>query len=869
MNFNENFSTYDLKLHGVRLPEFEIDGSYKEKVGLSRVAKNFDFLKSLCHFNFKEKGLDKVANSAVYQKRMDYELDILNELEFIDYILLVWDVINFCKESGIATGIGRGSAAGSLVLYLIGVTGVDPIKYDLYFERFISKTRAKKTVVEGVTYLDGSLMPDVDIDICYYNRHKVLEYLEKRFPNKTCKISTLNTLSGKLLIKECGKIVGGFSEDEVKEVSDLIPKVFGKVDDISDAYNEVPAFKTWCDKNTEVYKIALKLRDLIKNKSVHPSATLLSYFPLDGICPVETSSSKERVCSFDMKWSSITFVKLDLLGLRSVSVIDDVCRSLNLKYSELDLTDVFIYQNLQDLKSPHGLFQIEADSTYKALQKIKPKNLDELSGVMAIARPGAMQFIDPYAKFTNTGTTQSIHPFFDDILGKTGGICLFQEQMMKMVHKIGFSLEDAEIVRRVVGKKLTKEMPVWEQKIKDKIQEKGLDPKIGEVLWKIMDASKDYSFNASHSLAYASLCAATIYLKFRYPAQFFLSLLKMTRHEPNPIEEISIIQKELSDFNIKLLPPHLLKSELDFAIEENDIRFGLLSIKGISDKTIEKLQKFKSAYSNKFEVFQAAEEANLNIGILSALIQAGALPDIFGQTRSRVVLEAQLWNILLVKEKQYAFKFAEQFKYNLLDIVKHLTTVKDDKGKPIIKESRFATIKKNYAPYKDIYLANRQHEAFANWFYERQLLGYTYDTTLKTIFADKNPDIVYIKDVKKGFNDSEYYIAGVVSDAKLGTSKNNNKYFRLTVSDETGDMTILMFNSKFGQRIDECKNLNGSLPKEENIVIVRGKKKEDCMFADLISIQDKKIFTRLKDLKKDRKEKEEKEVDKKEKVDTI
>jgi len=538
-SFSSKFENIDLGLHGVRLPEFSIDESNKRLLNISEDAPNYDFLRALALNGFKSLNINK--NSNEYKKYVDrakYELDTLKELGFIDYILLVWDVINFCKTNNIPVGLGRGSAAGSLILYLIGVTKIDPVKYDLYFERFISKIRAKKQIIDGIVYLDGSLMCDVDLDICYYNRHKVLEYLENKFKGKTSKILTLNTLSGKLLIKECGKIVAEKTEEEMTNISSLIPKIYGQVKDINEAYKEVEAFKIWCDENLEAYEIALKLRDLIKNKGVHPSGVLLSYYDLETICPTELASDKEPVSSFDMNWVSLFNIKLDILGLRSVSVVDDVCKKINLSIDDINLNDESIYRNLQDLKSPHGLFQIEADTNFKVCQKVKPKNLEELSAVLALARPGALQFVDKYAKYTNFGEYDVIHPFFDEILKQTGGVALYQEQLMKMANKIGFSLDEAEILRRIVGKKKIEEIKTWQKKIEQKCKQNNIPKEVGEILWKILEDSANYSFNKSHSLAYAALAAVTIYLKFNYPKEFFLSLLKMTRNEPDPIGEI-------------------------------------------------------------------------------------------------------------------------------------------------------------------------------------------------------------------------------------------------------------------------------------------------------------------------------------------
>lgn len=846
--FFSKFENIDLGLHGVRLPEFAIESTAKRHLNLSEDVLNYDFLRALALNGFKELKIDKtLPQYKEYVDRAKHELETLRELGFIDYVLLVWDVINFCKINSIPVGLGRGSAAGSLILYLIGVTRIDPVKYNLYFERFISKIRAKKQIIDGITYLDGSLMCDVDLDICYYNRHRVLEYLETKFKGKTSKILTLNTLSGKLLIKECGKIVGEKTEEEMTMISSFIPKIFGQVKDITTAYEDIEKFKEWCDENKEVYEIALKLRDLIKNKGVHPSGVLLSYDDLEKVCPTEFSSDKEPVSSFDMNWVSLFNIKLDILGLRSVSVVDDVCKRIGIKIENIDLNHESIYRNLQDLQSPHGLFQIEADTNFKVCQKVKPKNIEELSGVLALARPGALQFVDKYAKYTNFGEYEGIHPFFDDILKQTGGVALYQEQLMQMAHKIGFTLDEAEILRRIVGKKKVEEIKEWQNKIKDKCKNNKTPKEVGEILWKILEDSANYSFNKSHSLAYAALAAVTIYLKFNYPQEFFLSLLKMSRNEPDPIGEISKIQKEMHQFDIQLLPPHIIKSDMDFSTEEKNIRFGLLSIKGISDKSIEKLNGFRNKYSNKFEIFQAAEEADLNIGVLSALIQAGALSG-FNQSRSKIVLEAQLWNILTSKEKRYTISFAEKFDYDLIKIIKHLNKFTDEKNHFVIKDNRLKTIKNKYDPYLKIYNQNSKSESFANWYYEKKLLGYTYNKTLKEIFSEKRENLNYISDVKDIPMNTKIAFVGQIDEIFSGVSKNEKKtrYIRLKISDETGYFNVLIFNDN----IENNKLLNNKNFEEGNIVIVKGLKRDDCIFGDLVAIQDQDIYMKLNDLKK-------------------
>lgn len=425
--FRNSFAGVKLPINGVRLPTFQLEEEYLKKINCDDKISNFVFLQRLCLIGLKEKGLEK---NEKYLERLRYELETLHELSFTDYILLVWDVINFCKENEIPVGLGRGSAAGSLTLYCIGVTGIDPVKYDLFFERFVSKTRAKKQVIDGVTYLDGSLMVDVDLDICYYNRPKVLEYINTKFKGNTSKILTLNTLSGKLLIKECGKIVDEKEESEMNHVTSLIPKIFGQVKDIDEAYGEVEEFADWCNKNPRTFNIAKKLKNLNKNRGVHASGMLVSYDKLVNQCPTELDSCKAVVSSYDMNWVSLINVKLDLLGLRSVSVVNEACKQIGITPADIDFNDVEIYQNLQELETPHGLFQIEADTNYKVCKTVKPRNIEQLSAVLALARPGALNYVDKYASYVNNGTYDSIHPFFDDILEYTGGVCLAGDSLV-------------------------------------------------------------------------------------------------------------------------------------------------------------------------------------------------------------------------------------------------------------------------------------------------------------------------------------------------------------------------------------------------------------------------------------------------------
>ena len=852
-NFYKKFTAYsDYAPAGVLLPKIDIEQKYYSKLDLPTDTSNYDFLRKLCLDGVKQKGIDKVKNKKAYYDRIKSELTIFKELGFVDYILLNWDILNYCHENDIPTGPGRGSAAGSLVLFLIDVTKVDPIKYDLFFERFVSKSRARKIEKDGITYLDGSLLADVDNDIAYEHRQKVIDYIEKKHPGRTSNILTLNTLSGKLCIKECGKIVGEMSEKDVNDVSAFIPKKYGKVAPLDIAKEESIRFGEWANENKDVFTIARKLEGLNKNTGVHPSGIAISHQPISEICPIQKANDGSFVTGYDMNWVAELMVKFDILGLRTLSVIYDVCKSIGIDVYDIDLSKKSLFKPLKELRNPHGLFQIEADTNFRVCQKIKPRNLEELSAVVAIARPGALEFSDKYSEYVSTGDFQSVHEFFDEVLDYTGGIPLYQEQLMKMAVKVGFTLDESEQLRRIVGKKKVDQMPAWQKKIQDKIEENNLPSEVYDVLWGVAEDSANYSFNKSHAIAYATLSAWTIYLKFNYPKEFFLSLLRMSQFEPNPQDEISKISRELPFFDITLLQPNLIKSKFDFTVDGNNIRFGLNSIKGVSQKSLKALSDFRNAdNSNKYDVFLSAKQAGLNIGVVSALIQAGALSEDSTLSRPRLVLEAQAFNLLTDREKRNFIAIGPDFKYDILESIhkaKHDNLIGDD-GKPIMKESRFVTFKKKYDNYKKIYEQNVQYENFANWYFEKKLLGYSYSLKLKEVFENEYKSIKNSLHYYSMEDNEKAKFVGVVEDSFRKTSVNGNQYIKVLLSDEFGNMPAMMVDSRRGRTCTEYIEQGNKIPDKDNIVIIAGRKAKDILFVDSMSIVDEKIHMKLADLK--------------------
>lgn len=351
----------------------------------------------------------------------------------------------------------------------------------------------------------------------------------------------------------------------------------------------------------------------------------------------------------------------------------------------------------------------------------------------------------------------------------------------------------------------------------------------------------------SHSTTTSMISALTVYLKYKYPLQFFLACLKSVKEYPKPHDEIAAIEKELPYFNIKLLPPDLVYSDLDFKIEGNNIRFGLSFVKGVSEKTITKLANFQNRERiNKFGVFQSLKDCGLSVGVGCALIQAGCLQQ-FGKSRSRLVLELQTWNLLTAKEKKQAIVLGEKFNYDLLEIVLFMKNNVDSNGAPYIKESRFVTIKKHYDPYKEIWKQNSKNEEFANWYYERTNLGFSYTSTLKNVFDKHFDNLMTMKQINDETPEIRVRGIGIVKKCYTAKSKNGNSYAKIIIEDETAEINIKIFNAS----LELCKEVNNGLPKEDDIIMFKGTKKDGTVFANEAVVQNSKIYMKLRDLQTD------------------
>ncbi len=909
-----------LPFHGVILPTIAITPEQKTAAEAPLDCDNPAFLKQLCREGFKKKIRGRVPadKEKAYAKQVNEELDVIKLLGFTDYILMVWDICEFADQQKIPRGPGRGSVAGSLVAHLVGISALDPVENGLFFTRFLSKARAKSKLVDGVRYIEGSLVPDIDCDFSYYRRGEIIEYLNRRYPGQTAKLLTTTTFTSKILIKDVLKSFENGTEEQANEASGLLDKNAGIPQDLEVALygdkkwqeerakhptlaaheleGEAPneRFVKWAAAHKETVAVALGLSDLNRGEGQHASAVLIAHKKITELLPLQLSSSKESVSAFEMQSAQELVIKMDILGLRTLDVIQECCALTGIDRESIDIHDPGIYAEMQDFRHRYGIFQLETFAQGNAAAKIKPVNFEQLTAVLAIARPGAIAYLDQYCAYIHEGKYNSVHPLIDDILKPTGGVCLYQEQYLAMLVRIGMTPEEAENARRVLGKKKVEEVPIIQKQISEICARNGhataagpinslgelvpgmvsqaqvaVQAKLGieELLLKIAKDSGGYSFNLSHAASYAMITAWTLFLKTKTPLPFYLSLLRMARHESAPHEVVQQIEQEMRVKSFSLLPPHFVQSSMNFQITgEREIRYALGLVRGVSDKTAEKLELFRGnakGATNTFEVFQALRNAALSVGIGAALIQAGCMEgyDAYTakdgrayQSRSRLVLELLTWNLLTDTEKGHMLTAGGKFDWDVLDTIKHLAEeAKNLKGKPIISEKRFATIKKNYEPYKAIYQQNARNERLANYYYERRVLGYSYSETIADIFSEYIEGLVTVEAAKKLPEGTVCRLIGFVAEEpRKGKTQKGNSEYKLVLRDETGDIVVKAFN----ERIETIEQDNGRLCEEDDLVIANVKKMNGntCFLqrgpdGGVLGIQTCKIYFRLQDLK--------------------
>lgn len=606
------------------------------KVPHFEVPQGFDswtYLNHLCNEGMKRRYPDADEEK---KKRLEYELSVIHKMGYVDYFLIVWDYINYAKTHGIAVGPGRGSAAGSIVSYCLGITDIDPIKYSLIFERFLNPERVS--------------MPDIDVDFCYERRQEVIDYVVEKY-GKDCvvQIVTFGTMAARAVIKDVGRVLD-LPYAMVDNIAKMVPREIGIT--IDKAIQENPDLRNAYENDAQVHDLidkSKRLEGLPRHASMHAAGVLISQKAVDEYVPVATGSDGAVVAQFVMTTlEELGLLKMDFLGLRTLTVIQDAEKLARKKNPEFSIDNInYEDKNVYDMISTgkcEGIFQLESAGMKNFMKELKPQNIEDLIAGISLYRPGPMDFIPQYIKGKNNpGDITYDCPMLEPILKPTYGCIVYQEQVMQIVRDLaGYSLGRSDLVRRAMSKKKTSVMEKERQNfIYGNPEENvpgcisnGIDEKTANKIYDDMIDFAKYAFNKSHAACYAVVAYQTAYLKTYYPVEFMAALMTSVVDNTDKVAGYIYACRQM---NIQMLPPDVNTSDMEFSVEDNAIRFGLSAVKSLGRPTIKAIidERNKSRFTS-MQDFISRLYTDLNKRTLENLIKSGAF-DTFGNNRRQMM----------------------------------------------------------------------------------------------------------------------------------------------------------------------------------------------------------------------------------------
>ena len=558
------------------------------------------------------------------QQRLRYELDMIKQMGYAGYFLITADFIAYARSQNIPVGPGRGSAAGSLVAYCLKITNLDPMRYDLIFERFLNPERVT--------------MPDIDIDFCYERREEVIRYVKEKYGyDNVCQIITFGTMAARAVIRDVGRVLK-MSYGEVDRIAKLVPEQI-KIK-LEDAIKSVPELRSLSEKD-EIYsrliQFSLVLEGLARHASTHAAGVLITPAELTNYVPLYKTKEGDVTTQYDMKsLESVGLLKMDFLGLRTLTVIQKAVDAIRVRGVEIDidtipLDDAKVYEVFAAGETI-GLFQFESSGMQEYLRKLKPTCLEDLIAMNALYRPGPMDYIDAFIRGKkDPASVKYLHPILEPLLQETNGIAVYQEQVIKIAGVVGgFSLGNADLLRRAMGKKDERTMAEQRVKFIEGAKVKQVDAKTASEIFDMMAKFANYGFNKSHAACYSLVAYQTGYLKVYYPAEFMAANLSSEMSSTN---RITILLEECRRMGLKVLPPDVNESFVDFIVMEDGIRFGLGAVKNVGRGAIEAIVAGRETFGR----FKTLAELVCNIDIraankkvLESLIDAGAMDSLAG-----------------------------------------------------------------------------------------------------------------------------------------------------------------------------------------------------------------------------------------------
>ncbi|EHD3050305.1 DNA polymerase III subunit alpha [Campylobacter upsaliensis] len=778
-----NKCNLELKLGDPTPPNFKFTREYAKEFNVALAQENVEFsfenddlvFEHLCRKGLEErlKFVDESKHDE-YKARLETEIKIIKEMKFSGYMLIVHDFIKVAKDKNIPVGPGRGSAAGSLVAYALKITDIDPLPYNLLFERFLNPERVS--------------MPDIDVDFCRDRRDEVIDYvIDKYGSDKVAQVSTFNKLLAKGVIRDVARVLD-ISLQDVDEFIKLVPEEL-KIT-LDEAYEKEPKIREFIEKHPkgkELWEYAKALEGLNRNAGIHAAGLVISNESLWNKTPLfRQSKNDERhlITQYSKDHlEDVDLIKFDFLGLKTLTLIHNAIKLIKERYNKdivwesIDVNDSKVYKTIQS-GNTLGIFQIESDGMQSLNARLKPENFEDLIAVLALYRPGPMEsgMLDDFIDRKH-GLKKIIYPFdvLKEVLEPTYGVIVYQEQVMQIVQIIGgFSLGGADVVRRAMGKKDPEKMAKLKDEFANGAEKQGYNRAKAEDLWELIVKFAGYGFNKSHSAAYGLITFQTAYLKTYYPSEFMAALLTS---EQNKIENIAMYIEEMKKMNIKLLPPRINKAISEFsAIKQEDgteaIVYGLGAIKSVGGPAIENVLELRSKngdFKDLHDFLSKIDTAKINRRTLEGFIKAGSFDD-FGFTRKC------LFNNL----------------DTLAESARKMAEVRKNSA-----SSLFGAEELNADTKINIVVDNSEFEAMEKLGYEKEILGiYISGHPLDKFFEEIN-GIEYTKsiDFENLKGGGEILSIGKVENFKSLMSKSGKRYGILEILDFYSSFETTIFES--------------------------------------------------------------------------
>ncbi|MBO7309788.1 MAG: DNA polymerase III subunit alpha [Clostridia bacterium] len=705
---------------------------------------------------------------AVYMERIEYELSVISSMGYDDYFLIVQDYVAFAKKRGIPVGPGRGSGAGSLVAFLIGITDVDSIKHDLLFERFLNPERVS--------------MPDIDVDFCYNRRDEVIRYMyEKYGEDHVSQIVAFGTLAARAAIRDVGRALG-MSYNDVDPVARAVPHDLGVT--LSSAL-KLPELRSLYDSSEEVKRLvdtAIEIEGMPRNNTVHAAGLVITDKPISEYVPLAVSNSA-IVTQFDMDIiAKLGLLKFDFLALRYLTIIDDACKYVSERIPDFDINKI----SLDDKKtfdlissgSTLGVFQLERPGMRQMLTEFKPENFDDIIAVIALYRPGPMDSIPQYIQARhNPEQIKYAHPMLEPILRSTYGCIVYQEQVMSIFREMaGYTYGHADVVRRAMSKKKADVLNAERQSFLDGSLEKGVDSDVAGKLFDDISSFANYAFNKSHAAAYAMISYRTAYLKAHYPCEYMSALMTSVLGNLTKLAEYI---GECSRLGIRVLPPNINRSRMYFTPDGDNIIFGLLALKNIGKQFVDNIIKERQSgnFSDLEDFVQRMSGCDLNKRMVEGLIKSGAFDDL-GIYRSRLLASYE----------------------RLIDIMA-LQNRNNISGQLDMFSSAFSNEKTDIAPkfeypmiadfsLKDKLMLEKESSGM---YFSGHLLD-TYSEEISKIAPRSISEILSAEQIREK---QVVKVCGIITAVNIKTTRKNEKMAFITLEDRFGEIEALVFPSVY------------------------------------------------------------------------